>query len=344
VAGNAADALPKRLLVLAGDFARAGVCLYFLQQGSSVAVYYLIAVLLATATQFAGAAESAILPAIIDRPDLARANALNQAVGGAAQLIGLGLLTPVMLRVFDSGVCAALFLVAGVQALFIGSTRSKIRVEVGGEATGSWWLSGWRAIRADRQVLHASIELTLIASTLIILGGLIPLYINDTLGLPVDLGALILTPAAVGVVLGLRVAGFLARRVPHAVLSSAGFVTFVICLALLAFVNQLADLLGGFGAFSWLNRVNFGSFDGGGLMAMIVVFPLGFSFALVSVAGQTVIDDRVPLHLRGRVGATQGAMTAVLSSAPVLAAGAMSDLIGVTPVIALIAALIGVAA
>ncbi|HMO54740.1 MAG TPA: hypothetical protein PJ994_09565, partial [Tepidiformaceae bacterium] len=77
----------------------------------------------------------------------------------------------VMLRVFDSedalfGVCAALFLVAGVQALFIGSTRSKIRVEVGGEATGSWWLSGWRAIRADRQVLHASIELTLIASTL----------------------------------------------------------------------------------------------------------------------------------------------------------------------------------
>ncbi|HMO54741.1 MAG TPA: hypothetical protein PJ994_09570, partial [Tepidiformaceae bacterium] len=173
---------------------------------------------------------------------------------------------------------------------------------------------------------------------------LIPLYINDTLGLPVDLGALILTPAAVGVVLGLRVAGFLARRVPHAVLSSAGFVTFVICLALLAFVNQLADLLGGFGAFSWLNRVNFGSFDGGGLMAMIVVFPLGFSFALVSVAGQTVIDDRVPLHLRGRVGATQGAMTAVLSSAPVLAAGAMSDLIGVTPVIALVAALIGVAA
>ena len=349
VAGNAADALPKRLLVLAGDFARAGVCLYFLQQGSSVAVYYLIAVLLATATQFAGAAESAILPAIIDRPDLARANALNQAVGGAAQLIGLGLLTPVMLRVFDSedalfGVCAALFLVAGVQALFIGSTRSKIRVEVGGEATGSWWLSGWRAIRADRQVVHASIGLTLIASTLIILGGLIPLYINDTLGLPVDLGALILTPAAVGVVLGLRVAGFLARRVPHAVLSSAGFVTFVICLALLAFVNQLADLLGGFGAFSWLNRVNFGSFDGGGLMAMIVVFPLGFSFALVSVAGQTVIDDRVPLHLRGRVGATQGAMTAVLSSAPVLAAGAMSDLIGVTPVIALVAALIGVAA
>jgi DHA3 family macrolide efflux protein-like MFS transporter len=349
VAGNAADALPKRLLVLAGDLARVAVCLYFVQQGSGVAAYYVVAILLATATQFASAAESAILPAIIDRPDLARANAINQAVGGGAQLVGLGLLTPVMLRVFDSedalfAVCAGLFFVAGVQALFIGSTRSRVRVEVGGQATGGWWLSGWQAIRSDRQVLHASIELTLIASTLIIMGGLIPLYITDTLGLPVDLGALILTPAALGVVLGLRTAGFLARRVPHALLSSVGFVIFVVCLALLAFVNQLADLIGGFGAFSWLNKVDIGSFDAGGLIAMAVVFPLGFAFALVSVAGQTVIDDRVPLHLRGRVGATQGAMTAILSSAPVLGAGALADLIGVAPVMAIVACLIGLAA
>jgi MFS transporter, DHA3 family, macrolide efflux protein len=349
VAGNASDALPKRLLVLAGDFARMAVCLYFIQQGTGVAAYYLVAILLATATQFASAAESAILPAIIDRPDLARANAINQAVGGGAQLVGLGLLTPVMLRVFDSedtlfAVCAALFFIAGIQALFIGSTKSKHRVEIGGNLTGSWWLAGWRAIRSDRQVLHASIELTLIASTLIILGGLIPLYITDTLNLPVDLGALILTPAAIGVVVGLRIAGFLAHRVPHALLSSVGFATFVVCLGLFAFVNQLADLVGGFGAFSWLNKVDIGSFDGGGLMAMIIVLPLGFSFALVSVAGQTVIDDRVPLHLRGRVGATQGAMTAVLSSVPVLAAGALSDFIGVTPVIALVAGLIGIAA
>lgn len=79
-------------------------------------------------------------------------------------------------------------------------------------------------------------------------------------------------------------------------------------------------------------------------MAMIVVLPLGFAYATVAVAGQTVIDDRVPLHLRGRVGATQGAMTAAASSVPVLAAGALSDLVGVTPVMALVAAVIGIAA
>src|SRR5690606_37772744 len=115
-------------------------------------------------------------------------------------------------------------------------------------------------------------------------------------------------------------------------------------LGLLAFVNEEADFLGGFGAFSWLNSISIGSFDGGGVVAMVIVFPLGFAFALVSVAGQTVIDDRVPLHIRGRVGATQGALAAVASSVPVLAAGALSDQIGVTPVIALVAGSIGIAA
>ena len=57
--------------------------------------------------------------------ELAKANALNQATGGAAQLIGLGLLTPVALRVFDSpeglfALCAVLFAIAAFQALWIG--------------------------------------------------------------------------------------------------------------------------------------------------------------------------------------------------------------------------------
>ena len=42
--------------------------------------------------------------------------------------------------------------------------------------------------------------------------------------------------------------------------------------------------------------------------------------------------------------ATQAAMSAVASSVPVLMAGALSDLIGVTPVMALVAAAIGMAA
>lgn len=347
VAGTAADVLPKRLLVFLGDLVRAAVCLYFLRNHGGVASYYALAILLATATQFASSAEGAILPAIIERTAYVRANAISHAVGGGAQLVGLGLLAPVVLRVVDSprtlfGICAALFAVAAVQAVFIGRTTTPKRQEIGGlEPSGRWWLAGWRAMQADRLVMRAALELTLISTALIVISGLIPKYIEDVLDLPVDVGAVILTPAALGVVLGLRIASFLSHRVPHAVLSTVGFLSFTVLLALLAFVNKEADFLGGFGFFAWLNDVSIGSFDGGGVMAMLIAAPLGFSYALVNVAAQTVIDDRVPLHLRGRVGATQAAMAALASSAPVLIAGALGDVVGVPPVIAVVACGIG---
>ena len=134
VAGTAADALPKRLLVVIGDLLRAFVCILFITGSGSVISYYVVAVALATATQFATNAEGAILPAVVDRAELTRANAISHAVGGAAQLLGLGVLTPVVLRLVGHaevlfGVCAALFvlaLIAVAAPLFcvaVGSNR-----------------------------------------------------------------------------------------------------------------------------------------------------------------------------------------------------------------------------
>jgi hypothetical protein len=145
-------------------------------------------------------------------------------------------------------------------------------------------------------------------------------------------------------VFGLRIAGFLAHRVPHAALSSVGFVAFVVLLGMLSIVNETASFLGGFGALSWLNSVQIGHFDGGGVIAMAVMFPLGFAYATVTVAAQTIINDRVPLRLQGRVGSTQAAMAAMCASLPVLAAGGLADVAGVAPVIAIVAAVIAVGA
>lgn len=348
-AGHAADTLPKRLLVVSGDLLRAGVCILFIRSADSTLACYLAAIGLATFGQFASSAEGAILPAIVTRAELTQANAIGQAVGGLAQLLGVAVLTPVVLRLVSSAdllfsICATLFVVAAGQAIFIGSTRSETRREVGGGSDGRWWLAGWRQIRSDPAVTQATIELTLISAALIIISGLIPKYIEDILRLPVDVGAIVLSPAAIGIVLGLRVANFLSHRLRHAVLSTAGFIGFVILLLLVAFVRQEASFLGGYGAFGFLNDVNIGRFDGAGVLAIVLVLPLGFSFALVNVAGSTVLNDRVPLHLQGRVLSTQAALAALASSAPVLIAGALGDWIGVTPVMALVAAAIGVIA
>ncbi len=349
IAGSAADRLPRRLLIILGNLIRAAVCILFVRGSGDVSSYYLAAIAISSAGQFAASAEGVLPPLMVGRHELARANAIGHAVGGAAQLVGLALLTPIVLRVFDSPealftIAAALFVIAAVQAFAIGRVKGARRDEVGGDTDGPWWLAGWRAMRSDAAVMHAAIELTLISATMIILGGLIPTYISEVLGLPVDVGAVVLLPAGLGVAVGLRTAGFLAHRVAHAVLSTTGFVAFVLLLIAATFVNEEASFLSGYGVFAWLDEVNIGNFDRGGVLAMMLIFPLGFSYAIVSVAAQTVMNDRVPLHLQGRVGAAQNAMAAVASSLPVLLAGFLADVIGVVPVMAAVAGCIGLAA
>ena len=371
VAGVAADAIPRRLLVALGNVARAGVCVGFIVVPGGDGSLYVVAILLALCGPFVSAAEGAILPAIVTRGELARANAIGQAVGGAAQIAGFAVLTPVVLRVFESpdvlfGISAGLFVIAAVEAVRIGPV-ARTRDEPGAlplpqpepddvmvgavaepgaplPAEGvSWWGAGWSAMRGDPAVFKAAIELTLITMVLIIMGGLIPTYIRDVLELPFELGALVLTPTAIGVILGLRVAGPLAQRVPHGLLSSFGFALFTGLLLALAFVNEEATFLSGYGAFAWLGDVEWGDVDGGVLLAMALVLPLGFAYAIVGVAAQTVLNDRVPLSLQGRVVATQGVMAALAASLPVLGAGALGDWLGVQPVMAILAVSIAAA-
>lgn len=349
IAGVVADAIPKRPIVFVANLVRAFICLQVVLQPENVPLYFVVAITFAAAGQFASSAEGAIVPSIVTKDRLARANAINHAVAGAAQVVGFIILAPISLRLFNSpdvlfAVSAALLALAGFQALFIGRVKKPARLELASEPTGRWWAAGWREIRRDEQVTRATIELTLISAAVIIMGGLIPTYIQDTLRLPVEIGALVLMPAAIGVVVGLRLAGFLAHRVPHALLSTVGFLGFVVLVLVLTFARPASEFLAGFGAFSWLLSVSIGSFDGAGVLAAMVAIPLGFCYALVSVAALTMLNDRVPLHLQGRVLSTQGALAALASSIPVLIAGAMTDIVGVTAVFAALAIFIGIAA
>ena len=125
IAGVAADAIPRRLIVALGNLARAAVCVGFILQPGETGTLYVVAVLLAVVAPFVAAAEGSILPSIVTRGELARANAIGQAVGGAAQIVGFAVLTPVVLRVFERadvlfGIVAALFVIAAVEAVRIG--------------------------------------------------------------------------------------------------------------------------------------------------------------------------------------------------------------------------------
>ncbi len=348
-AGVIADAFPKRPIIVMANLLRAGMCVLIAFQGESVVLYFSIAITLASVSQFTSAAEGALVPAIVPKDRLARANAINHGVTGLSQVIGFVILVPITLRLFQSSEMlfaagALLFFMSAWYGMLIGRVPPVERMELGGDPGGPWWAVGYREIRRNPLVLRATIELTLISGAVIIIGGIIPIYIQDTLRLPIEIGALVLMPAAVGILIGLRLAGFLAKHIQHGILSTTGFIGFVVLLLVVAFARPMSEFLEGYGALAWLLSINIGSFDGAGIVAMIAVLPAGFCYALVTVAAQTVLNDQVALHLQGRVLATQAAFAAIASSIPVLIAGAMTDIVGVTAVLATLALLIGAAA
>ncbi len=346
IAGAVADAFPRRLVAILGNLLRAAVCIQFALGEPGVSGYFLVAALISLGAQFATAPEGGLTLTIVDRNELARVNALNQAVNGVAQLLGYGVLTPLALRLFDDPailfwVCGALFVFAAVQVAMVVGQINEPGQQAATLGAGRWWNAGWKEMQRDSNVMQAAIELTLISTALIVLAGLLPRFIQSELGLPVDIGAVILLPAAVGVAIGLRIASYVIRVLPHRLVSTAGITSFAIVLALVTLTNPVADFLAGFGSFDWLDSAAVGSLERGGVLAAVLALPLGFTYATVVVAAQTLITRSVPLSLQGRVMATQGAMAALASSAPVIAAGALADVAGVQTVMLLVALGIG---
>jgi MFS family permease len=79
-------------------------------------------------------------------------------------------------------------------------------------------------------------------------------------------------------------------------------------------------------------------------MTMLLAVPLGLAFTVVSVGARTVFNRRSPPELQGRVFATQSALADLASVPPLLAVGAVADLVGVRVVLLVAAGLCAVVA
>jgi MFS family permease len=73
---------------------------------------------------------------------------------------------------------------------------------------------------------------------------------------------------------------------------------------------------------------------------MVVSLLLGVGYALASVPSQALLMERAPAQSRGRIFAVWLMLTNVASILPLLFLGGLADLIGVSPTIGLVAAIV----
>lgn len=342
------DRFDKRPVLILTNLARAGACVAFYFFHGDVWVMYAISVGVATAGLFFNPAVVSLIPSIVPRDKLVPANSLYNFTLTASQLVGIVFIAPTLLKsvgadgMFIAG--ALLFLTAAVFAARVGSVHTPAERRSLGESFTSMpteFRDSWRALSSDRVAMLAVSQL-IVSSTLVLLFAiLIPRYMGEVLEVPADSAALVFAPTGIGALVGLRFVPWFSRRGKnHAVV--VGLAGVAVCLALLALVEPIAEL--------WKSAP--GSIDPSRflrvslLQAFVMLFaaPMGFFYALINAPAQTVLHERAPADMRGRIFATQVVSANFISLIPLMLVGVVADLLGITPVLLILSLGLGVLA
>jgi MFS family permease len=342
------DRFDKRPVLILTNLVRAGACVLFYFFHQDVWVVYTISIVVATAGLFFNPAVVALIPSMVPRDKLVPANSLYNFTLTVSQLVGIVFIAPVLLKsvgpdgMFIAG--AMLYLAAAVFGAQVGSVHTPTDRRSLSESFTSMpteFRDSWRALSSDKIALLAISQL-IVSSTLVLLFAiLIPRYMGEVLEVPADSAALVFAPAGIGALVGLRFVPWFSRKSKnHAVV--VGLAGIAVCMALLALVEPIAELWKSAPEAldpSRLLRVSL-------LQALVMLFaaPMGFFYALLNAPAQTVLHERAPADMRGRIFATQVISANFISLLPLLMVGVVTDLVGITPVLLMLSLGLGVLA
>ena len=233
---------------------------------------------------FLGAAQALDTPArqafvveLVGKEDLSNAIALNSGIFHGARVVGpaaAGIL------VATSGVAGAFFVnglsfLAVLLGLFL-MDATLIRSMGGGRASGNDLLGGVRYLRAERLPRAVVVLISLSALLAMPYHVLIPIYAQEILGRGAEGYGVLMSAAGVGAVLGSLYSAShrVGRRKGAAV--TAGSLTFPFLLFAFAFCRSYP-------------------------VAIVLLVGVGFAFVVQNAPANSLLQELVPDHLRGRV-------------------------------------------
>ncbi|MBI1886348.1 MAG: MFS transporter [Chloroflexi bacterium] len=335
-AGISADLLPRRAVMVVSNLLRAAVVGALIIYRADIWWVYMLAVGFAGAGQFFAPAESGVVPSLVRREQLTGANSLMNFTLLLGQVAGIMVLAPFLLKTLGEGavfvLCLVLFVVGSYAIFRVGplTVPHDDEPEVGFmEAAGK----GWQLVRTNRKVFVAILYLT--AATM--LGKLVvvmaPEYTKEVLRIAPENMVYVAAPAAIGIVSGLLLAPPLARLIGSHRLVVVGFLLFLaslIALGLIVYIRDALETHLHLGLSYVEERVGVSSVIS---MAMILAIPTGLAFSMLSVGARAALNEEAPAGMQGRVFATQMALGDAASLVPLLAAGAIAELVGVRAVL-----------
>ena len=339
------DRWRKGTILVITNVVRAGACGLYLFFNDDVLAILAISLVFSTSGLFFNPAIISLIPSLVSRERLVSANSLYNFTLTGSQLAGLVFLAPVILQLGDERamfvVAGGLYIVAAGLAVWLDTLREDPEIEPrqGPQFGGilEEFRKGWRALTSDSASALAMAQLTMGSTLVLLFAILIPRYMDEVLNVSPDNAAFLFAPTGVGALVGLRFIPWFSRRGKNRAVV-IGLVGIAVSLVLLATVRGLTEIME-----TTPGPLNPGRFLGLSLLqslTMMFAAPMGFSYALVNAPAQTVLHERAPPEMRGRIFATQVISANFISLLPLLVVGGMIDITSVTAVLVGVAAVV----
>ena len=351
-AGIVVDSLPRRPFMIALNLLRFLFALSLIQQEPSLPAIFAATLGIWTIHQFYSPAESSLMATLIPRQRLPNAQALSNLALTLAQLLGLVIMAPLLLKTVGPptlfAFCAMLFMCGALVLVLLPRIDERLERQREVRAAGSGFretlFHGWRASRDDSVVYEVMIDDIVVgigASALLVIT---PLYLKGVLNTGAENTVFVFAPAALGLVIGLRLAPQIDAAIGARRAATFGLMVFAACIGALGFVEGIRNLLNNTLRIPIDHIAELLNVPPLILIVMCLSIPAGFASSVVSVSARSVLLARTPSALRGQVIATQSLLQNVGALIPTLLAGVAADLIGVERVAIAIAALMALGA
>lgn len=348
-AGLVVDSMPrKHLLVMLNGF-RFVFMLFMVASEPSLTGVFAATFGIWIIHQFYSPSEASMLADLVPPNRYTSAQSMFNLALTVSQAIGLVILAPIMLRIGGAEMvfvmAGALWCIAGALTMLLPSVpvtqsatmRPKRRGLI--ESLGT----GWRFVRRDHPTLEAILDDVLVSVGMSALVVIIPFYLERVLGTSKENTVFVFAPAALGLVIGLRLAPPLAKAIGERYSAFFSLATFAMCILSLGFVQQTYTLLNHTLRIPIDTITDWLALSPLTFIAMLISVPAGMATSIVNVAARSILLQRTPANVRGQVIATQGLIANILALIPTLLAGIATDIFGVLPVAVGIAVIIMIA-
>lgn len=334
-AGIVVDNFPRRLLMFTLNMLRFLFMLMLVAVDPGLPSVFAATMAIWIIHQFYSPSEASTLADLVPPRQYVAAQSMFNLALTIAQGVGLAVVAPILLRLGGARLvfvlAGALWLLAAAIIVLLpplqssggSSTRRNVRATL---------TAGLSFVRRDRPTLEAILDDVLVSLGMSTLVVVIPFYLERVLGTSKENTVFVFAPAAVGLMLGLRLAPIFSRMIGERVTAFLSVSFFAGCVFCIGFVRQTYDLLNATLGIPLDQITDWLSISPFILLTMMLSIPAGMANSIVNVSARSILLHRTPGHVRGQVIASQSLIGNVLGLVPTLLAGLATDLFGVLPV------------